>query len=81
MNEKDMQTVLGCIDEHDRLGFVSALNNLDLSRAKLFQRYFNEKISHCIEAGINSKAYPEHIAKAEQYMKALLIISDSIKDK
>lgn len=81
MNEKDMQTVLDCIDEHDRLGFVSALNNLDLSRAKLFQRYFNEKIRYCIEAGINSKSYPEYLAKAERYIKALLIISTSIKDR
>ena len=78
MNEKDMQTVLDCIDEHDRLRFVSALNDLTPTKAKLFQRYFNEKISYCIEANINSKAYPKHIAKANQYIKALLIIFNSI---
>ena len=81
MNEKDMQTVLDCIDEHDRLRFVSALNDLTPTKAKLFQRYFNEKISYCIEPAINSKAYFEHIAKAEQYLKALLIIASSIKGR
>lgn len=78
MNEKDIQTVLDCIDEHDRLQFISALNDLTPTKAKLFQRYFNEKISYCIQANINSKTYPEHIAKAERYMKALLIIFHSI---
>lgn len=79
MKEKDVELLVSCIAEYDRLQYMPLINDLTINNAKTIQKYLNERIKHCIECSINSKAYKQAIKDASLYIQGLTVLKANLK--